>query len=264
MLRTALLIVLSTTWLDSVQAQEGQIYVAVAPCRVADTRQSSEGAIKANTHRDFHVFGSSAELANQGGEVNCPNPRPGQETVGVAAYILAIPNDSSTGKGVLTVYPSNQLEPPVGSGSTVNFGQGQTIGNTTISTLCVAGCPQGGEMAVLARNSDEDVVIDVQGYFYSMGRQVIQQTYTESGITYPNATMHQRSLVCPEGTVAVSGGYNIPGNFNNLETGPSQSYKVFETSPGDNLRQWDFRYQTLYQSGEGPYDITLYVVCEDT
>jgi hypothetical protein len=158
--------ILTTTGFSPVQAQDDLIYVAVEPCRVADSRKSSEGVIKANTFRNFRVTGTSFELASQGGESDCNKPKSGQAPVAVAAYILAIPNDSSTGKGVLSAYPSGQSPPPVGSGSTVNFAKDQVIGNTTITTLCTSGCPDGRELAVLARNTDEDVVIDVQGYFY--------------------------------------------------------------------------------------------------
>jgi len=149
------------------RAQEELVYVAVEPCRVADTRSSSEGFITANTNRNFKVAGSAGALADQGGQVDCLNPR-SQKPVAVAAYILAVPsNGGSNSKGVLSAYPSDLPPPPVGSGSTVNFGAGQTIGNTTIVTVCASnGCPAAGELSILARNSDQDVVVDVQGYFY--------------------------------------------------------------------------------------------------
>jgi len=157
---------IAATVFSPARGQEELVYVAVEPCRVADTRQSSEGVIAANTVRNFRVAGTSSQLAAQGGESDCENPKSDEDPVAVAAYVIAVPNDSSTGKGVLSVYPSDESPPPVGSGSTVNFASDQTIGNTTIATLCTSGCPAGGELAVLARNTDEDVVIDVQGYFY--------------------------------------------------------------------------------------------------
>lgn len=160
--------ILATSGFSPAQAQDDLIYVAVEPCRVADTRKSSEGVIKAGTFRNIQVTGTTVTLAVQGGQANCPNPKAGRTPVAVAAYILAIPNDSSIGKGVLSAYPSNQPPPPVGSGSTVNFAKDQTIGNTTIATLCTSNCPPDGELAVTVRNSDEDVVVDVQGYFYSI------------------------------------------------------------------------------------------------
>ena len=45
------------------QAEDDLIYVAVEPCRIADTRIASEGFIKANTNRIFRVAGTSEQLA---------------------------------------------------------------------------------------------------------------------------------------------------------------------------------------------------------
>jgi hypothetical protein len=192
---------------STAQAQEDLIYVAVEPCRIADTRISSEGFIKANTARNFHVAGTSGELAAQGGKVDCPNPR-AQKPVAVAAYIIAVPADSSSGRGVLSAYPSDQDAPPAGSGSTVNFGAAP-IGNTTIVTACSSGdCPVGGELAIIARVSDEDVVIDVQGYFFPQtpipGYQIVQNTF---------ATINNNSVIgqvfCPAGKRALGGGGTV-------------------------------------------------------
>jgi hypothetical protein len=163
-------LILATSIFSSAQAQDDLIYVAVKPCRIGDTRKSPEGVVNANTSRNFKVYGTDAELAVQGGQLTCPSPKPGVKPQAVAAYIVAVPSDSSTGPGVLTAYPSNEPSPPPGTGSTVNFSQGQAIGNTTIATLCNANqCPSDGELAVLARDTNEDVVIDVQGYFYPAG-----------------------------------------------------------------------------------------------
>jgi hypothetical protein len=193
---------------STVQAQEELFYVAVEPCRVADTRDASEGFIRANTVRNFQVSGTSAQLASQGGKVNCPDPRAalGQQPSAVAVYILATPADSSTGRGALSVYPSNLPPPPVGSGSTVNFAEDQTIGNTTIATICKNGCPVGGELAVLSRGTAENVLIDVQGYFYPAQRPTmeivsVQQSGTVSGSTPLNVRSN-----CPPGTQLISGG----------------------------------------------------------
>ncbi len=161
------------TGFSEVRAQSDLLYVAVEPCRVADTRQGP-GFITANTVRTFKVLGSAGDLVAQGGQVDCPNPR-SKPPVAVAAYVLAVPTESSSGQGVLSAYPSNLDPPPVGSGSTVNF-RDAPIGNTTIVSVCSDGvCPEGGELAIISRNSDEHVVIDVQGYFYPS---------TKSGATF--------------------------------------------------------------------------------
>jgi hypothetical protein len=81
--------------------------------------------------------------------------------VAISAYVIATPPNASSGSGVLTAYPAGDPVPPVGEGSTVNFAAQQTIGNTTTISLGNA-----SQFAVLARNTDQHVIVDVQGYFY--------------------------------------------------------------------------------------------------
>jgi hypothetical protein len=139
----------------------------VEPCRIADTRKSSVGVVRGDTFRNFVIAGSSNNLAAQGGTVNCLNPKGAVQPVAVSAYILAVPASSSSSRGVLTAYPSDLPPPAAGSGSTVNFDKDQVIGNTTNVTVCADGsCPSDGELAILSRNTDEHVVVDIQGYYY--------------------------------------------------------------------------------------------------
>ena len=201
--------VLGAASFGPVHAQEDLVYVAVEPCRVADTRKSSVGVVRAGTNRNFRVAGSAANLAVQGGKVDCPNPKNGESPVAVAAYILAVPAESSKSKGVLSAYPSDQSPPASGSGSTVNFEKDQVIGNTTIATICSGGdCPSGGELAVLARVTDEHVVIDVQGYFYPQkaapGYVIVQAPFA---VANRDSVLAQAN--CPNGKRVLSGGGNL-------------------------------------------------------
>ena len=61
--------ILTTIVFSPAQAQlaEDLIYVAVEPCRIADTRKSAVGVIRANTFRNFRVAGSASQMAVQGG-----------------------------------------------------------------------------------------------------------------------------------------------------------------------------------------------------
>ena len=147
----------------SVQAAgEDLIYVAVDPCRIVDTRNVG-GAISADTSRVFLASGNSSELAAQGGTADCLNPKGSTRPLAVSAYVLAVPPDASSTGGVLTAFPAGQPNPPVGTGSTVNFAAQQVIGNTTTITLCDT-CAK--DFAILARDTNQQVVVDVQGYFY--------------------------------------------------------------------------------------------------
>jgi len=165
------IILVPTVFLPA-KAQEDLVYVAVEPCRLVDTRVAG-GVITANNFRNFRVSGTLGELAVQGGKTDCLDPKAGTglEPLAISAYVITVP--ATTTNSILTAYPSDQLPPPVGAGSTVNSATGQVIGNTTNVTLCdSASCPADGEFAILARNTNQHVVVDVQGYFYptTLGR----------------------------------------------------------------------------------------------
>ena len=238
--------------MDAVQAED-LTYVAVEPCRVADTRLSVEGAIAANTSRNFGVWGKPVDLASQGGEVDCPNPKEssGQLPVAIAAYILAIPNETSTGKGVLSAYPSDAPEPPVGSGSTVNFGEGQTVGNTSIIKVCSSNdCLETGQLAILARQTDQDVVIDVQGYFYPAavaGWEQVSEVVDNPG---EEGDISGVTVSCPEGKKAFGGGWS--------STDGTPTIDVFRSNPTSEDTDWRFSYKMLKDTIG---NVTFYVTC---
>jgi hypothetical protein len=188
-------------------AQEELVYVAVEPCRIADTRQSDDGVIRADTSRNFLIAGTAKELASQGGDADCLNPKGDEQPVAVSAYILAVPAGNASGQGALSAYPSDQDEPPAGSGSTVNFASGQTIGNTTNATVCADGnnCPSDGELAILARRSDQNVVIDVQGYFYPPSG-IIGYELVRAPFAIANANSVTAQAPCTSGKRVLGGG----------------------------------------------------------
>ncbi len=246
--------IFTTVFLSGARADD-LVYVAVDPCRIADTRNASEGYIRANTNRDFLIGGTSGDLAEQGGQVNCRIPNRPTDPVAVAAYILAVPTESSTGNGVLSAYPSNLPPPPTGSGSTVNFAEGQIVGNTTIVRVCgETRCPAGGELAVLARNTDQHVVIDIQGYFFPVddsGREIIERTITPN---VANDTVLSETLSCPPDKAAVSGGYTLTPQDGVI-------YSILSSAPTDDPEDWRFTFRVSYDPDTGPVPIDLYAVC---
>jgi hypothetical protein len=219
-------------------SQEELIYVAVEPCRIVNTRVSSMGVIRANTSRNFRVFGSAEDLAIQGGVSDCQNPKAeaGINPLAVSAYIVAVPADSSTRDGILTAYPSDQPPPPAGTGATLNFAKDQVIGNTTIASLCNANdndCPSGGSLAVLARDTDEHVVIDVQGYFFPPtpipGYQIVQ-----NGFAIANSTSVVGQVLCPAGKQALGGGGSVTNS----------SWFLESSIPRPDGTGWQVRYRS--------------------
>ena len=159
------ILVLGSTVFVPVKAQDDLLYVAVEPCRLADTRKTS--VMADGVSRNFMVSG--ADLSVHGGDpTGCVHPKDGIGVAPLAAsvYIVAVPTGSSGG-GWLTAFPSDQSTPAKQSVATVNYTKGQVIGNTTIATLCQSGsCPTDGQLGLVSHNSEQQVVIDVQGYFY--------------------------------------------------------------------------------------------------
>ena len=141
------------------------VYVAVEPCRLADTRKTS--VLTKGIARHFHVSG--ADLSGQGGG-SCVHPKEGTniEPLAASVYLVAVPTGSSGG-GWLTAFHSDQTPPASNSVATVNYAKWRVVGNTTIATLCQPdGCPTDGQLGLVSFNSEQNVVIDVQGYFYPL------------------------------------------------------------------------------------------------
>jgi len=227
---TLFMIILGASALTPVQAED-LVYVAVEPCRIVDTRNAG-GAIPANNFRNFQVSGTVGELAVQGGNSDCLDPEAGtgQKPLAIVAYVLAVPPPGS-GSGVLTAYPSNQPPPPVGSGSTVNFAAGQIIGNTTTITLCDPSgfCPTDGEFSILARNTNQHVVIDIQGYFYpTPSRLSTVKVFSSSDRNLSfNVASETILATCPPKSIVTGGGVDcLSLNFDSSTT----NYGVVITS----------------------------------
>ncbi|MCX2976690.1 hypothetical protein [Candidatus Marimicrobium litorale] len=230
----------STTWGQN-SPQEASVYIPVEPCRIIDTRNSAMGVMLANTSRDFFVQSSDNVLGNQGG-ADCPNPRAasGEQPVALAAYIVAVPAESSTGNGILSAYPSDLPPPARGAGATVNFNAGQIIGNTTIATLCNANetdCPDGGTLGILARDTDEHVVVDVQGYFFPRagvpGYQLVS-----NGFAAANSSVAVGQVECPSDKKVLGGG----------ATALDPNWFLDSSLPLNNGEGWQVRYRSNGQN----------------
>jgi hypothetical protein len=246
--------ILLTGFIGYTQAEVDLIYVAVDPCRIVDTRQASEGVIGADTFRNFLVAGTAEELAVQGGIVDCQNPKEDESPVAISAYILAVPAESSSGQGVLTAYPSDLPPPPTGSASTVNFGEGQVIGNTTSVTVCAdRDCPDSGELAILARKTDEHVVVDVQGYFYPAPEAPVISTEIFTDVLELDdpefgVGKHSWEMECGPRQVILTGGYSQTEN----------SADVYGSAPVTD-DSWKFYWE--YTSGGGSLELSI--LCQD-
>jgi hypothetical protein len=136
------------------------LYAPVTPCRIVDTRNTSEGIIGTSTQRDFNVYGSSATITAQGGNpAGCPSPL--GEPLAAHVNMIAV---NPTGKGNLQAFP-------VGAGT----GTGLSVNYNTINTnLANAGTVKtiagtGPDFTVASNFSSAHTVIDVLGYYFPDG-----------------------------------------------------------------------------------------------
>lgn len=256
------MIAFGLTGLSPAQAQDDLVYVAVKPCRIVDTREAG-GVITANNFRNFRVSGSSGELAVQGGKTDCLDPKAGtgQKPLAISAYVIAVPSPGSD-SGVLTAYPSDQQPPPVGAGSTVNFSAQKIIGNTTNITLCdpAGSCPTDGEFAILARSANQQVVIDVQGYFYpvNMNSEIvsISSDFNSSAPGFSEVL----TATCPTGSIMTGGGVSCYSDNTNSVT--TNSGVISSSAPSGNSFVGQCFSNALSHSfsKHGP-GITVHAVC---
>ena len=261
-LLTLFTIILGSTSLIPVKAQD-LVYVPVDPCRIVDTRNAG-GAIIADGFRNFLVSGTVGELAVQGGTTNCLDPKAGTglKPLAISAYVLAVPATNST-NGVLTAYPSDQPPPPAGAGSTVNFAAGQVIGNTTNITLCASStCPTNGEFAILARRTNQHVVIDVQGYFYQQVLNVDSVRVSTESDANVDSSFNSETLLatCPTGSIMSGGGVKCSSDNDDFST--TNFGLLFSSIPsGNSYLGTCFADALTFSSDKFGPPVTVYAVC---
>jgi hypothetical protein len=109
-------------------------------------------------------------------------------------------------------------------------------------------------LAVLARNTDQHVVIDIQGYFFPVddsGREIVERTLTPN---VSNGTVLSETLSCPPDKVAVSGGYTLTPQDGFI-------YSIQSSAPTDDSEDWNFTFKVSYDPNTGPVPINLYAIC---
>jgi len=259
------MIILGTSAFVPVVAQDDLVYVAVDPCRIVDTRNAG-GVITANNFRNFKASGDAETIAAQGGNpAGCPNPKGETKPLAVTAYVIAVPPGSDSTSGVLSAYPAGQPVPPVGSGSTVNFDAQEIIGNTTTITLCdpAGACPD-GDFAILARNTNQHVVVDVQGNFYpatgdavaSVGTVACSGNFRESTDTASRWTIHNlndsASITLDRMRVYTAGGTNV---YDSINDGPATSATVVPFGDIGPYQTLSFKSEDLITDGLLPAEL---------
>jgi len=133
------------------------LYTAVTPCRIVDTRNTTEGIIDASTQRNFRVHGSGATISAQGGNpAGCFSPL-GEP---LAAHINMVAVDP-TGKGNLKAFP---VGADATAGLSINYNAIDTNLANAGTVKTIAGT--GPDITVASNFSSAHVTIQVLGYYY--------------------------------------------------------------------------------------------------
>jgi hypothetical protein len=120
-------------------------FTAVPPNRLADTRGATPGP--------FGRIGASRQIAIQvTGRAGIPT--------GAVAAVLNVTVDRASTAGFATVHP---CLPEVPGASTLNFGVGAPVPNTTIAALSSTG------LVCIWTSAEADVLVDVTGWFGTSG-----------------------------------------------------------------------------------------------
>ena len=136
---------LSTEGIAATQASSPLPFIALTPCRIADTRGNGfTGAygppsLSQGSPRNFTLFGQ------------CGIP------VSAGAVSLNITVTNTLGPGFILIFPQGGTQPAV---STLNYVAGQTVANAAVVALGT-----GGGVTVVAGVSGTDLIIDTNGFY---------------------------------------------------------------------------------------------------
>ncbi len=150
----------------ALHAQIVQTFVAVTPCRVADTRLTTGALFTAG-------LGSPSMAANSTRAFALPQSPCGLPA-SAAAYSLNVTVVPPSGKslGYLTLFPTGATQPVV---STLNDFQ-----NTVVANAAIVQAGTNGQVSVYVTDLT-DVVIDVNGYFTSTDNSSTNNTALGNG-----------------------------------------------------------------------------------
>ena len=128
------------------------VYVPVTPCRLVDTRVAG-GALRKNVQRQWQVTGTTGYAA-QGGRADCGVP------AGATAVEASVSAVGPSGPGYTRLWPAGQTVP---TATFVNYSTGSTTNTGTVPVSAA------GQVAVRNYSATTDLVIDVQGYYLTVG-----------------------------------------------------------------------------------------------
>ena len=146
-------------------------FVAVAPCRVADTRKGG-GALTSGTARSFYVSGSFGFAPQGGTSGGCGIP------LGAPAVAVNVTTTGSSAAGYLTGYAAGT------SPAATNFTSYRAGQNVTANPILSLADPssQTAQLTVKAGGGSTQVIIDVTGYYVDQIEALITTSGGSAGV----------------------------------------------------------------------------------
>jgi hypothetical protein len=145
-------------------ADSDLLFVPLDPCRIIDTRLSSQGKMDPNVVRDFKVVGTTGFEAQGGTAGGCGIPAGGTTPAAAAVMVNLVAVDAEGG-GNMRAWEFNQSMPNTSSinyqhlsPNTMNIANGLIVPIAGVSTLDF-------DLSVMASFSRVHLVADVSGYF---------------------------------------------------------------------------------------------------
>jgi endosialidase-like protein len=152
------------------------VFQGLTPCRVVDTRRAAAGALAAGETRAFHLVGSAADFAAQGGTAGgCGLPGFSGGAAQVQAVAVNLVAVQPAGAGNLRAWPGDAAMPEA---SVLNYALLPGLNLANGLPLAVRQDSEGGDLKVRAEGAGTHLVADVVGYY----RAVTQVDGSGSGL----------------------------------------------------------------------------------
>jgi len=168
---------------------ENLVFFPVGPCRIADSRFSTAGALTNGVIRTYRNYSATG----QGGTAGCNQGTNGITSGSPGNIALNIAGTSITGTGNLNVRPTGST----GVTSSLNFTPGQDISNATVIKMTGLG---GTDFEILPTVNGSPgtihVVIDLLG-FYVPNEPAPLECNTTAFVTATSTTTGFKSLQAP-------------------------------------------------------------------
>lgn len=191
------------------------VFTPIPPCRIADSRNSVDGILIANTPRNYLNYG----VSGQGGDAPCNNTFgiPGMLNGSTGALALTLTVANTTSGGWLQVAP-------IGTSFTTSVlnwtAPGAVVANSTVLKTSGGGADF---RAVVSGGGNAHLIIDLLGFYLPNEPAQLQcqvATGPASSVA-ANTYTFLNNVTCAAGFSATGGGFSAGSNVLMADNGPS-------------------------------------------